>query len=351
MRPGWILGRRADLALFGLPVLAAALVALLAWRAGVLHTDLPPWGFALLIVGVDVAHVYSTGFRVYLDREELTRRPGLYAGVPLACFGLGVAAHALGGPAGFWRLLAYVAVFHFVRQQWGWVAYSRARAGEGAVDRRLDQIAIYNVTLFPLLWWHAHLPRSFTWFVEGDFVALPGWLGLAGHVVHWTINVVYLGHQWRRARAGRGVNIAKLWVWATTWAIWYGGIVVLDSDLVFTTSNVLAHGLPYLAVVWTIQRDRWAGAAAAVGWFFRPRAWWAYLAVLALVGYGEEWLWDRLVWHEHGGLFRGPAPALDGLWLSLLVPLLATPQATHYVLDAWIWRRREDPRLARWVER
>jgi len=352
LRPGWVLSRRADLVLFGAPVVVAALVALVSWRAGVLHTDLPPWGFALLIIGVDVAHVYSTAFRVYLDREELARRPGLYLGVPLACFGVGVAVHALGGPEGFWRVLAYLAVFHFVRQQWGWVAYSRARAGEEPrTDRLLDQVAIYNVTLFPLLWWHTHLPRRFDWFVSGDFVALPEVLSVVGHVVHWSINVIYVAHQVRRARTGRGVNAAKLWVWATTWAIWYGGIVLLDSDLVFTTSNVLAHGLPYLAVVWSIQRDRWAGVRSAVGWFFRPRMAWAYLAVLALAGYGEEWLWDRLVWHEHAGLFAGSAPQLDGLLLSLLVPLLATPQATHYALDGWIWRRRGDPQLERWIER
>ena len=348
LRPGWILGRRADLLLFGLPVLAAAAVALFSWKAGVLHTDLPPWGFALLIVGVDVAHVYSTAFRVYLDRDELERRPGLYLGVPLACFGVGMAIHALGGPAGFWRLLAYLAVLHFVRQQWGWVAYSRARAGEAPKsDRLLDQVAIYNVTLFPLLYWHANLPRRSDWFVEGDFLPLPAVLATVGMAVHWAINALYLAHQLRRWRSGLGVNLAKLWVWATTWAIWYGGIVLLDSDLVFTTSNVLAHGLPYLAVVWSIQRDRWEGVRSTLARLFRPGMVWAYLGVLVLLGYGEEWLWDRLVWDEQPGLFRGPSLQVDGLLLSILVPLLATPQATHYVLDAWIWRRREDPQLER----
>jgi hypothetical protein len=352
LRPGWIVGPRADLLLFGGPLVVAALVAWFAWRAGALHTQLPLWGFALLIVGVDVAHVWSTAFRVYLDPEELRRRPGLYAGVPLACFGVGVAAHLVAGPAGFWRLLAYLAVFHFVRQQWGWVAYSRHRAGEPReVDRRFDQVAIYNVTLFPLLWWHTHLPRNFDWFVSGDFVSLPGGLAGVGQVVHWSINLLYLGHQVRRYRRGQGVNLAKLWLWFTTWAIWYGGIVLLDSDLVFTSANVLAHGVPYLAVVWGIQRDRWAGTSGAVARLFRPRAWWAYLLVLALVGYGEEWLWDRLVWHEHGALFHGPALTTGATLLSILVPLLATPQATHYVLDAWIWKTAGNREVSKWLER
>jgi hypothetical protein len=85
-----------------------------------------------------------------------------------------------------------------------------------------------------------------------------------------------------------------------------------------------------------------------VGRLFRPRLWLAYLAALALVAYAEEWLWDLLVWHDHAALF--PGPALDpGGALAWLVPLLALPQATHYALDAWIWRLRggRNPDLAR----
>ena len=36
-------------------------------------------------------------------------------------------------------------------------------------------------------------------------------------------------------------------------------------------------------------------------------------------------------------------------WSSLkvfLVPLLALPQATHYVLDGFVWRRRSNPQLS-----
>ena len=57
----------------------------------------------------------------------------------------------------------------------------------------------------------------------------------------------------------------------------------------------------------------------------------------------EEWAWDRAVWHDHPSLFPGPeltpSPELLAL-LALLVPLLAVPQASHYLLDAWIWRVR-----------
>ncbi len=67
-----------------------------------------------------------------------------------------------------------MALFHFVRQQAGWVGVYRARAGQrGSFDRLVDDGAVYAATLYPLLYWHAHLGESrFSWFVPGDFVDL-----------------------------------------------------------------------------------------------------------------------------------------------------------------------------------
>jgi len=339
VRSGWILGPRADLLLFTAPLVAGLALIALAARLGLLHEPLPPWAFAALIVACDVAHVWATAFRVYLDPRELTRRLPLYLGVPLVCLAGGIALHSESREL-FWRVLAYLAAFHFVRQQWGWIAYSRARAGEhGRLERALDELAIYAVTLGPLLWWHAHLPREFVWFVDGDFAALPLWVGGVALAASWSVVAVYLARQAWRLLTGRGVNWAKLHVLAATWVAWYGGIVLLDSDLAFTALNVLAHGVPYLAVVWRVERERWAGERGALARLFAPGRAWLFLALLVAVGYAEEWLWDRSLWHDHPELFAGPALELGRGALNLLVPLLALPQATHYVLDGWIWRR------------
>ena len=145
--------------------------------------------------------------------------------------------------------------------------------------------------------------------------------------------------------AGRGVNRAKWLVLGTTAVTWYGGIVALDSDVVFTTSNVLAHGVPYLALVHRYGRARFAGAGGAVGRLFAPSGAALYVAVLVAVAWVEEACWDGLVWHQHGGWFPLPALDLPEAALSLVVPLLALPQATHYVLDAFVWRSGRDEGL------
>jgi hypothetical protein len=50
------------------------------------------------------------------------------------------------------------------------------------------------------------------------------------------------------------------------------------------------------------------------------------------------------VWHERAWLF-GAEWDTSALKV-VLVPLLALPQITHYVLDGFIWRRKSNPSLA-----
>src|SRR5262249_22718683 len=69
---------------------------------------------------------------------------------------------------------------------------------------------------------------------------------------------------------------------------------------------------------------------------------------LGLLALFEEGIWDRLLWHEHGMFFPVAAVFVSQLTMCFLVPLLALPQATHYLLDAWIWKvGPQNPELRR----
>ncbi len=350
-RPGWILGPLGDALIFSGPLVAAFALIGWAYSNGTLYRDMPPWMFALLVVACDVAHVYATAFRVYLDPVRFKRRPALFVGVPVACFAAGALLYGFGADV-FWRVLAYLAVWHFVRQQWGWVAFTRAKAGEDNRDRRLDQAMIYAVTLYPLVHWHTHMPADFQWFVQGDFVALPGMVEKVARAAYLVVVGAFGTNQVLRLWRGLGVNWAKLHVIGATWIAWYGGIVLIGSDIAFTALNVLSHGVPYLAVVYVVERRHAETNDVPLARWFAPRVAALLLVALVLVGYAEELLWDSLVWRDHPMLFawvtEGPLPfAL----LGLVVPLLAVPQATHYVLDGWLWRRREHTDLGVLFER
>lgn len=341
MTSRWLFSPAVDVAAFlGSALLSAALV-LLAPALGITG-DTPPWAWLLLVVGFDVAHVWSTLYRVYLDPVELRRRPTLYAGAPLVAWGLSVAAHAV-SPGAFWRALAYVAVWHFIRQQVGWMTLYGRRGGDAEGQLRFDRAAVWAATLGPVVWWHAHLPRPFWWFREEDFIAgLPAAVGTGALAVHFAV----LGAWGLHALLTRTLHAGKALLLLATWLAWYGGIVLAESDFAFTVMNVVLHAVPYLVLLYRYARRRAAeGGYGRAGWLLRLGAP-GFLSLLFLLAGLEELGWDRLVWHEHPQFFGEGGLHLEGGWLTLVVPLLSLPQTTHYLLDGYVWRTRDDPQLA-----
>ena len=340
----WLFGRGVDLTVFaGSALVSVAFVLAAPWLGAA--GDTPAWAWLLFVVGVDVAHVWSTLFRTYLDGEEVSRRPGLYVGAPLAAYAAGVFAY-MASPGAFWSLFAYVALFHFIRQQYGWAALYDRKARVSAFERRLDAAAIYAATLGPVVWWHANLPRAFWWFVENDFLSgLPPWMGTAALGAHAAVLTLWAGFQALRIARGEGVQAGKVLLVVATWVAWFGGIVLARDDFAFTVMNVVLHGVPYFALLFRYARGRHAeGGFGGLGVLLRAGlpGFLLFLVGLALV---EEGLWDVLVWHDRPVLFGDGAPALEADVLALVVPLLALPQATHYVLDAFIWKAGREPAL------
>ncbi len=338
-RAWWLFSPAVDIGVFAGSAALAVLALGLGAYLGILHSDTPEWTWVYAVLLVDVAHVYSTGFRVYFDPEEVQRRPLLYWLTPTLCFVVGVGVYQLLGEATFWRLLAYLAVWHFVRQQYGWVALYRRRLDEpDDWTRWVDTLAIYATTIYPLIWWHAHLPRRFWWFLTNDFAALPVVVAEVAEPIYWTIMVAYLVRSAQAWREGRP-NPGKDMVMVTTALCWYVGIITLNSDYAFTVTNVLIHGIPYIALVyWHTRRRVEKGDRGPVIQGLIP-----LLLTIWVLAYCEEMFWDRAIWHERSWLF-GEGWRVDvGAWL---VPLLAVPQLTHYILDGYIWKRRQNPELA-----
>lgn len=370
----WIFSPAIDVLAFTLPALLSLAAVFFAAELGLEGTS-PEWLWIVAVLGVDVAHVWSTLFVTYLDPDELARRPQRYWLVPGLGWVLGVVVYALAGALWFWRVLAYLAVFHFVRQQYGWMALYRARERDRSrVGRWIDAAAIYAATLYPLLWWHAHLPRQFDWFMPGDFVpGMPAAAVRTCGLLYVAALLAYAARALSQLLRGAPVSWGKHALLGTTAAAWYVGIIATDADAAFTLTNVLAHGIPYAVLVFAYARHRQSpsepsrrpatatqDAKAAPEFKTRARAlvrrrlagplWLAasrFVACLWLLAFLEELLWDRAIWHERPQLFGA---AIDvGPLETALVPLLALPQLTHYLLDGLFWRRGDNPALRAWL--
>ena len=332
----WLFSAPVDLSVFlGSAVLSLLLLAV-GWQLGILDDESPDWTWITAVLLIDVAHVWSTSFRVYFDTEEFKKRIWLYTLVPLSGYAVGVALYSESALT-FWRVLAIVAVFHFVRQQYGWVALYRAKLREKSrVTWWIDATAIYLATVYPLAFWMTSLPRNFEWFVKDDFFALPALVGQILFPLYVLALVVYFGKSVYLYFKDGFLNIGKDIIVATTAVCWYAGIVALNSDYAFTVTNVIIHGVPYFALIYFYARSRRETAPR----FYQTLSsnWIVFLATLWALAYVEEIFWQRGVWHERNWMFGANFDV--GLWKTYLVPLLAVPQLTHYVLDGFIWRRK-----------
>jgi hypothetical protein len=296
--------------------------------------------WVILVLCIDVSHVYSTLFRMYWDRQTFQQYKKLLIVIPMAAFLAGLALHLYSSML-FWRVLAYVAAYHFVRQQYGFMRlYSRKEEKTKAI-RIIDSIAIYCATLYPLLYWHLHYTQQLSWFIKGDFIPIrvAGIDGILTTLYLLTI-VAYVVKEIIVVRKSKQFNVPKNLIVVGTYASWYVGIVMFQGDLIFTLLNVVAHGIPYMGLIWIYGETK---AATRFSFTWKGAA--IFLGVLVVLAYFEESIWDAFVWQDHPDVFPWTA-FVDSIsnapWLSILVPLLVLPQVTHYVLDGFIWRFSKD---------
>lgn len=339
----WLWSPKVDLLAFAGTATFALTLVLLREPLGISGPMLPEWGWLAFILLIDVAHVYSTLYRTYFDEVEVRAHRLRYWGVPALVYVALVGLMALGN-GWFWRVLAYVAVFHFVRQQVGWAALYRARAKQGKLDLWIDSAALYSATLAPVVYWHARLDEvRFYWFVPGDFVSHQVFEGMAP--VAWGIEglalAVFVARQaWLVVKRAE-LQLGKITVVFATAATWFVGIALTNSDFDFTVTNVIVHGVPYLVLIWMYSAARAKEPAPSLTSRVMETGWVGFLGVLFVLAYVEEWGWSRWVDGEHRWLFPGMGAPLENSWLLWVVPLLALPQVTHYVLDGVLWRRRD----------
>lgn len=337
----WIYSPKFDLsAIIGPPVVITSVVLIWGNQIAKLN-ETPLWLWVILVLGIDVAHVYSSLFRTYFDKEEFKNRRQLYILVPILVWGVGVAVYAALGPVIFWAAVAYFAIYHFVRQQYGFLMLYRRGEPTGDWSYRIDQAAIYLATIYPLVYWHTY-PREFQWFSDFEVLHIPTiWPEVICRFIYIGVLLAFASKEiYAWVKTGK-VNAGKCLLLFATAASWFTGIILFNGDLTFTLINIISHGIPYMALVWIYQYRKKAKTPVQENpflKFFQLKYLPIYILSLVLLAYFEEGIWDWFVWSEHATLFGSVHWTLSSTVLMVLVPLLTMPQVTHYVLDAFIWR-------------
>ncbi|MBN8643052.1 MAG: hypothetical protein J0L86_14665 [Flavobacteriales bacterium] len=288
-----------------------------------------------LIVFIDVAHVYATLFKTYFVPAEFQRRKKLYVGLPLFCFVIGFVLFLFGSQV-FWSVLAYVAVFHFIRQQYGFMRlYSR---NEDKTYAWIDNLIIYSATIYPMLFWFLSSKRQFNWFVENEFIKYENhYLITIFTYLYFAIMAFYVIRTIFNSIKQQYFNFPKNAIIIVTALSWYFGIVYFNNDLVFTLLNVVSHGIPYIALIYLNEIEKKKREELGFLHTLKARKGMVlFILFLLLIAFSEEFLWEILVWNEQFSV----AEFDFSNWQFILVPLLTVPQFTHYLLDGFIWKRK-----------
>ncbi len=84
-KKNWIFSLKIDILVLFLPVWLVCFACFLI-PTTILEMQLPLWLWVLVVMGIDVSHVWATIFRTYLDKFEFERHKKLLIFTPIFVF-------------------------------------------------------------------------------------------------------------------------------------------------------------------------------------------------------------------------------------------------------------------------
>jgi len=346
----WLFSKKLDLTILFIPVWLIWI-----WAFGNKERldgqDLPLWAWVVFIIFLDVSHVWSTLYRSYFNTNDRSKHKKRLLWTPLIAFPV-LAGVAMFSVQLFWGLMAYFAIYHFMKQQYGFMALYlyKNKSDKKLVKHISDKLVIYVSMLYPVLFWHFDNSRNFNWFIEGDFIPVHlvfDDLSIVFEIGNWLYFIfiaIWLGEElWGAIRNNQKIVWGKI-LWVLTTALnWYLGIVYFNSDYVFSITNVVAHGVPYIALVMYYNWREMKMVEPRVQNNHMIFKIGLMLTSILFIAFFEEYLWDMLVNQEHQLLFETIVPFWvefndSPLFQGIFIGLLALPQVVHYLLDGFIWK-------------
>lgn len=350
----WLFSRKLDLLGLYLPIWLTWVLCF--WMPdSIMTSNLPLWAWVIFVLGADVSHVWSTIFRTYLDKTEFQNHKKNLLLAPIICL-IGLFPFALFGEMTFWRVMAYLALYHFIKQQYGFLMLYRAKSKNFYRKRISDKFIIYLSMLYPVFVWHFSDGLNFDWFVKGDFIELYHFIDNQffktkivpiGNAIYWLLVGLWTAEDiWICRQNNLSISYGKI-LWTLSTAMnWFLGIVWLNSDFAFSVTNVVAHGIPYMILVFfyverkKVLEQKLTHGMAGFQVFMHI---FLMVFVVMLLAFGEEFFWDMLLNDEKNqffeSLFSYPISVLENpIWRAVALVILSVPQVSHYIIDGFIWK-------------
>ncbi|MCO4780882.1 MAG: hypothetical protein KC646_01055 [Candidatus Cloacimonetes bacterium] len=338
----WMVSPKFDLCIFLGPVFFATLISPIAYAY--YPDSIPLWAFVSIIILFDVAHVWATNYKVYFDSVEIKRRPWFYL-LPIPIFFSLSFVLLLYSENLYWTILAYVAVFHFIKQPWGFVSiYKRKFKENSKFDLHFDKYMVWAAGLYPVFIWHSSPARVFDWFNAGEsfIVKLP--YQIIPYLMFFYVAgiIVYISRQIYLYKKTSKINLPKLILMTAIYITWAVGIYMTNPIISAAFLN-LFHGVPFFAIIWIYSKNKYIDQDSIypkLSFIFQRKTIFLFIAIVFIPALIEEFLWDQLIWH----IYLPNTSFIDlGFQLkALVIALLSLPQIIHYWLDMFIWKMDEN---------
>lgn len=247
-------------------------------------------------------------------------------------------------------LIAYMAIFHVIRQQYGFVRiYSRTDARKTKVEDYFERSLVYLGMITPLIFWHFHNTNpEGVWFRElfkHEFFLTAFYVSVCLLSVALT---GYIYFEVKRTRQNNYFNIAKNLTIFSTLVGW--GIVSFlpQNSLVLAFTVQLHHNLSYVALVWIIGNRDLRLSQKKGGWsFYTMRGLFIYMIGIAILGQVIFTLYIELnsQTSSHNVLFGSLLnfiPKGEGAFEDLGRGLFFATQIHHFIVDRYLWRKEKD---------
>lgn len=297
--------------------------------------------YLTLIIGCDVAHTHSSLFRTLLDPYEMRNRKLLTLSIPIVGYLFLLSISALFSTEIMIYCVFYFSVFHFVRQQIGWVSLSARKAKEPFdLDTKLDRGFVYLATLYPLFYWHTNsLPMQWWENISFYYFKIPDFATKTLTLAYYAATLGYCVRQLFRIKHNSTFNAGKYLIIGITWLTWHLPVFVFQSSLSIIFTISISHSIPYMYLLHQYYKTssqqensylkRLMFSPLSVLYFYLPLLLFSYLHFTAL---------NALVVHSNSPFYPPLHIQLSETALIFIKPLLALFAFCHYVFDMYVWK-------------
>ncbi len=313
----WILGSlRTEFLFFYLPGFISIIIAIL----------FPELGTTSILYGllatalIDSGHVYTTAWRTWLHNDEL-KSSHRYWILPLGFFLFFGGWYYFNLP-GLWSFVVYATLYHHIRQVYGFSKWYQA------LNKRSDKVSdfyLYALAFSPMIIYHFRHGVPANYYSETDLFLFPNLIVQKVLIIIYTL--IWSGwimHEMRLWKQGHKEINRILSVGFPSIA--YGYCFLIGSTVTQVLFPLLfIHGIAYFGVMGQTlhrtQKSRFKNSSVALI---------IVLLTSVIFGMSESWYEENFV-----RIVTGHSAILT----AAVIGLYLTPLFSHYLFDAYIWKR------------